>query len=195
MCAFASVWKNLSFYEEHNYFLHDTHNGTVFSNFSSIYWPRMEMKTCQFGTISDSAARSTSCQRFFKIHLCCKEKNLISNSGRALPTLTTSLSFPCFLNRKWKWRRANSGLFLIQPRAPSPAGVFCEYFFCRESLNFLPFKTLILTPPSKNVKNFLPLRFCQKFFCVRVANIIIKLINKTLPVGTRCQSSFIFGNG
>ena len=43
------------------------------STFSSIYWPKTETKTCRFGTIPDSATRSTSCRRFFDIHFCCRE--------------------------------------------------------------------------------------------------------------------------
>ena len=53
------------------YFLHDTHHGTLFSTFSLLSWPEMEINTCQFGAISDSATHSTSCQRFFGIHFGC----------------------------------------------------------------------------------------------------------------------------
>ena len=42
-----------------------------FSTFSSISRPTMETKTRRFGTISDSATRSTSCSRFFEIHFHC----------------------------------------------------------------------------------------------------------------------------
>ena len=44
-----------------------------FSTFSSISWPKIETKTCRFGTISDSATRSISCRRFFEIHFRCGE--------------------------------------------------------------------------------------------------------------------------
>ena len=43
--------------------------------------------------------------------------------------------------------------------------------------------------------NFLPLGFHRKCFCVRVPDIIRKLKNKKLPVGTRYLSSFILRNG
>ena len=36
---------------------------------------------------------------------------------------------PRFLGRQWKRRRANLGLFRIQPRAPPPAGGFSEFIF------------------------------------------------------------------
>ena len=55
------------------YFLHDTHHGTVFSTSSSVFWTKMEMKTCQFGNILDSATRSTSCRWFFEIRIDCVE--------------------------------------------------------------------------------------------------------------------------
>ena len=44
-----------------------------FSTFYSISWLTMELKMCRFRTIPDSATRSTSCRRFFKIHLRCGE--------------------------------------------------------------------------------------------------------------------------
>ena len=44
-----------------------------FSTCFSISRSTMETKTCQFRNISDSATRSTSCRKFFKIHLCCRE--------------------------------------------------------------------------------------------------------------------------
>ena len=47
------------------------HNAHYFSTFSLISWPKMEIKTCRFGPISDSATRSTSCRRFFEIHFRC----------------------------------------------------------------------------------------------------------------------------
>ena len=62
------------------HFLHDTHYGTMFPNFF-ISRPKMEMKTCQFGTISDSATRSTSCRRFFGIRFGCREIN-VSNKQK-----------------------------------------------------------------------------------------------------------------
>ena len=69
MCAFASIWQNVLFNEKHMYFLNDTHHGTTFSTFSSLYRPKMEMKTCRFGDILYSATRSTSCQWFLKLIL------------------------------------------------------------------------------------------------------------------------------
>ena len=39
-----------------------------------------------------------------------------------------SLRFPRFLRQKWKWRRAVSGLFPIQPRDPPPAHGFRNSF-------------------------------------------------------------------
>ena len=60
LCAHFLLFENVSFYEERMYFLYDTHHGTVFSTFSSVSRLKMEMKTCQFGAILDSATRSTS---------------------------------------------------------------------------------------------------------------------------------------
>ena len=54
---------------------------------------------------------------------------------------------------------------------------FRDSFFSGRIINPLPFKTLILTPPSKTVDNFLPLRFCWIFF-VHVPGIISKPKNK-----------------
>ena len=48
----------------------------------------------------------------------------IFNSGRTIPTLTTSTPFSRFMSQKWKQRRADSVLFQIQSRNPPPAGVF-----------------------------------------------------------------------
>ena len=78
--------------------LHDLdgkHNAHYFSTFSSISRPKMELKTCQFRTILDSALRSTSYQRVFKIHFRCRDlkKVIGSSSGRTIPTFTTSPPF------------------------------------------------------------------------------------------------------
>ena len=37
--------------------------------------------------------------------------------------------FPWFIGRKWKWKRANTGLFRIQPRAPPSGGGFSKFIF------------------------------------------------------------------
>ena len=165
--------------------------------------------------------------------------------------------FPRFIGRKWKWRRANSGLFWVKPCVPPPAGGFWnsfslriiffflisnsgrtiptvtvlihiflgfsaengnedvpiqDYFRFSHALHLLPgvfrnsFSLLIITNPLslqatctdtpwKIVNNSLALRFCRSFFCVRVPDIISKLHNKKMPVGTRSWWSFIFGNG
>ena len=119
----------------------------------------------------------------------------ISNSGRTIPTLTTSPTIPRFLGQKWERRCADSGLFRIQTHAPPPAGSFSKInFCCGESPTLLPFKLLILTPPAKIVDNCLPLRFRRQFFAYAFLT-SSEIRKKKLPVGTRCQSSFIFGNG
>ena len=43
-------------------------------------------------------------------------------------------TFPRFLSRKWKRRRADSGLFWIQPRAPPPAGGFLKFISVMDKL-------------------------------------------------------------
>ena len=102
LCAHLLVFDKTPFYEDHMYFLHDTHHGTLFSTFSSIYRPKMETKTGQFRTISDSATRSTSCRRFFVVRFCCGEISffLISNSGRTIPTLAVLLQLLLNLSKK-----------------------------------------------------------------------------------------------
>ena len=52
----------------------------------------------------------------------------ISNSGITIPTLTSSPPFPRFLGWKWKQRRANLGIFRIQPRNQPPGGGFSNFF-------------------------------------------------------------------
>ena len=47
--------------------------------------------------------------------------------------LTTSPAFPRFLGRQWKQRRADPGLFRIQPRAPPPAGGFSKFVYVAEN--------------------------------------------------------------
>ena len=56
----SSYWKNNTHFD-------------YFYIFPLIYRPKMETKTCQFRTISDSATRSTSWRQFFKIHFGCRE--------------------------------------------------------------------------------------------------------------------------
>ena len=74
--------KNVSFYEECMYLLHDTNHGTFPSTFYLIYWPKMKMKTCQFRNISDLAMRSTSSRQFFEIHLGCEESKFLDNPSK-----------------------------------------------------------------------------------------------------------------
>ena len=57
----------------------------------------------------------------------------ISNSGRTIPTLTTSPPFPWFLSRKSKQRRANLGLFQIHLRVLPPAANFSIFIFVAEN--------------------------------------------------------------
>ena len=72
--GYMRIWFFFSvIYDENMNFLYDTHHGTVLSAFSSISWPKTEMKTCRFGDISDSYMRSTSFRQFFVIRFCCGE--------------------------------------------------------------------------------------------------------------------------
>ena len=61
----------------------------------------------------------------------------------------------------------------------------------REIEEKVPLKPLILTPPAKIVDNCLPPGCYRQFFRVHAPDIISKMKDKKLPVGTRCRSSFI----
>ena len=73
-------------------------NNTHFYYFSTLYSisrPKIETKTCRFGTISDSATCSTSCRRFFKIHFRCGE------SPTLLPFKPLILTPPAKISDNW----------------------------------------------------------------------------------------------
>ena len=61
-----------------------------------------------------------------------------------------SLPFPRFLGRKWKWRRADLGLFQIQPRAPHPAGDFQNSFLLQRIVDPLALWADHTEAPCKN---------------------------------------------
>ena len=50
--------------------------------------------------------------------------------------VTVFSNFSRFIGRKWKLRRANLGLFRIQPRAPPPAGNSSKFIWVAEKLLF-----------------------------------------------------------
>ena len=64
-----------------------------------------------------------------------KMKNSVKTAESRKAALD-GLPFPLFIGREWKRRRADSGLFLVQPRAPPPAGIFSKFIFVAEKLGF-----------------------------------------------------------
>ena len=142
----------------------------------------METKTCRFETILYLSTGSTSCQRFLK-YLFVADKFIfkIINSGRVIPTLTTSPPFPWFISWKWKQIRVNSGLFRIQPRAPPPVGGFSKLIFVAENCRpSFPLSCSYWRPLQKLSTIAFCWYFVGSFFCVRVPDIIGKL--------KKCQS-------
>ena len=53
-----------------------------------------------------------------------------------LTMVPCSPPLPQYLGQKWKRRRANSGLFRIQPRALPPSGGFLKFVFVAKTLIF-----------------------------------------------------------
>ena len=155
------------------------------------------MKTCRFRTTSDSATHPTSCQRFFEIH--CRWVDFfkkMSNIGRTIPTLTTSPPFPQFLGRKWKWWRADLGLFRIHWHAPPPAGGFSKLIFvvenwrpsCHSSRSYwLPLQKLPTIPFHCNCFGI--------FFAYTSLTSPENRTTKKLPVKTRFWSIFYLEMG
>ena len=116
-----------------------------------------------------------------------------NNSGRTITTLTTSPPFPRFLGWKWKQRRADSGLFWIQPLTPPPTRSFSNTFSLWRITNPLALQAAHTDSSCEHCLQLPSVAIVLAvFFCVHVPEIIRKLNNKKTPSWNKISIKFYF---